>query len=66
LKEALAGAVTEEHVIVEGAAAAGPAAILAGGTDLEGQAVAVILTGANIDRGRLMEVLAGPEGSALR
>lgn len=56
LRRALAGVVTREHLVIEGAAAAGPAAVLAGQFDLKGN-VAVILTGANIDRDRLMEVL---------
>lgn len=56
LRRALAGIVTHEHLLVEGAAAAGPAAILSGQLDLKGN-VAVILTGANIDRARLIEVL---------
>lgn len=59
LRRALAGAVTKEHVLIEGAAAAGPAAILAGQIDLKGT-VAVILTGANIDRDRLVDVLQTP------
>ena len=56
LREALAGVVTQEHIVIEGAAAAGPAAILSGELKLEGT-VAVILTGANIDRERLVEIL---------
>lgn len=56
LRQALAGAVTSEHLIIEGAAAAGPAAVLSGQTVLKG-AVAVILTGANIDSDRLAALL---------
>jgi threonine dehydratase len=56
LREALAGVVIQEHLVIEGAAAAGPAAILSGALKLEGS-VAVILTGANIDRERLVDVL---------
>jgi threonine dehydratase len=56
LREALAGVVTQEHIVIEGAAAAGPAAILSGELKLTGT-VAVILTGANIDRERLVEIL---------
>ena len=52
LRRALAGVVTHEHLVIEGAAAAGPAAILSGQIELKGN-VAVILTGANIDRDRL-------------
>lgn len=56
LRRALAGMVTNEHLIVEGAAAAGPAAVLSGQIDLKGN-IAVILTGANIDGNRLCSVL---------
>jgi len=56
LRRALAGAVTNEHLIIEGAAAAGPAAVLSGQTVLKGT-VAVILTGANIDSDRLAALL---------
>ena len=58
LRRALAGVVTNEHLVIEGAAAAGPAAILGGQIELKGT-VAVILTGANIDPERLMDVLGG-------
>jgi threonine dehydratase len=60
LRDALKGVVTHEHLVVEGAAAVGPAAILGGQVDSRGN-VAVILTGANIDPGKLIDVL----GSAL-
>ena len=53
LRRALAGVVTNEHLVIEGAAAAGPAAILGGQIELKGN-VAVILTGANIDSGRVV------------
>src|SRR5207248_522070 len=56
LRRALAGVVTNEHLIVEGAAAAGPAAMLSGEITLKGN-VAVILTGANIDADRFCSVL---------
>jgi threonine dehydratase len=59
LRRALAGIVTNEHLVIEGAAAAGPAAILGGQIDFRGS-VAVILTGANIDRERLVDVLQNP------
>jgi threonine dehydratase len=57
----LAGVVTREHLVIEGAAAVGPAAILAGAVGLQGR-VAVILTGANIDRERLMATLGACPG----
>lgn len=56
IREALAGVVDNEHVIVEGAAATGPAAIIGRKVRLTGN-VAVILTGANIDTDRLLEVV---------
>ena len=58
LQRALEAVVTNEHLVIEGAAAVGPAAILSGRIDLKGT-VAVILTGANIDRDRLVHVLTG-------
>ena len=56
LRRALAGIVTNEHLVIEGAAAAGPAAILGGQIGLKGN-VAVILTGANIDSEKLADLL---------
>lgn len=59
LKRALAGVVVNEHVLIEGAAAVGPAAITGRQFDVRGQ-VAVILTGANIDARTLVDVLQSP------
>jgi len=42
-----------EHLVAEGAAAVGPAAVASGRLDLAGQRVAVVLSGANIDRAKL-------------
>jgi threonine dehydratase len=56
LRRALAGVVTKEHLVIEGAAAAGPAAILCGQLNLSGK-VAVILSGANVDATVLCSVL---------
>jgi threonine dehydratase len=56
LRRALAGVVTHEHVLIEGAAAAGPAALLAGKVQADGN-IAVILSGANVDAHRLIDVL---------
>jgi threonine dehydratase len=56
LRRALAGVVTHEHLVIEGAAAAGPAALLSGRVQARGN-VAVILSGANVDRDRLVSVL---------
>lgn len=58
LRQALAGVVKHEHLLIEGAAAAGVAAILGGRIQLRGD-TAVILTGANIDPERLTSVI-GP------
>jgi threonine dehydratase len=58
LRHALAGVMTHEHILIEGAAAAGVAAILGGKVELRGN-VAVILTGANIDAERIVDVLSG-------
>jgi threonine dehydratase len=54
---AMAAVIDHEHVIVEGAAATGLAALASGRTDLAGAHVAVVLTGANVDRDRLVQVL---------
>jgi threonine dehydratase len=56
LRRALAGVVVHEHLVIEGAAAAGPAALLSGKIQATGN-VAVILSGANIDRERLLDVI---------
>jgi len=56
LRRALAGVVTNEHVVVEGASAVGPAAVLDGRLKLAGS-VAVILSGANVDAGVLRAAL---------
>lgn len=56
LRAALAGVVEHEHLIVEGAAAAGPAAVTSGRIHPTGN-VAVVVTGGNIDTARLVEVL---------
>lgn len=56
LRQALADTIKHEHVVIEGAAAAGVAAVLGGKVQLRGN-VAVILTGANIDAERLVDVL---------
>lgn len=56
LHRALAGVLTTEHLVIEGAAAAGPAAILGGRVELTGN-VAVVLTGANIDSQKLIDAV---------
>lgn len=56
LHDALAGSVAHEHLVIEGAAAAGPAALLSEKIDVNGN-VALVLTGANIDTPRLIDIL---------
>lgn len=56
IRDALAGVVNNEHLIVEGAAATGPAVVIRQKVLLAGN-VAVILTGANIDSDRLIDVV---------
>jgi threonine dehydratase len=56
LRRALGGVVSQEHLVIEGAAAAGPAAILTGKVKPKGN-VAVVLTGANIDADVLATLL---------
>jgi threonine dehydratase len=58
IRAAIGDVAAHEHLIVEGAAAAGVAALATGQIpDLAGKTVAVILTGANIDRQRLATCL---------
>lgn len=49
LRSAIAGVVAHEHLLAEGAGAAGVAALLARRLDAHGRNVAVVLSGANID-----------------
>jgi len=56
LRRALAGVVTHEHVVIEGAAAAGPAALVSGKIQARGN-VAIVLSGANVDARVLADVL---------
>jgi threonine dehydratase len=56
VRRALAGIVTHEHVVIEGAAAVGPAALLSGKAQVKGN-VAVILSGANVDGSVLAALL---------
>jgi threonine dehydratase len=57
LEAAVAGLVEHEHLVAEGAGAAATAALLGRRVDVEGRQVAVVLSGANIDRARLAAVL---------
>lgn len=47
----------EHHQVVEGSGAIGVAALLAGKISIEGKRVGVVISGGNIDKKRLMEVL---------
>lgn len=58
LEAAVVGLVAAEHVIAEGAGAAATAAIVGRRVDVSGHRVAVIVSGANIDRARLAVILA--------
>jgi threonine dehydratase len=57
LHEAVRGLVRRDRLIVEGAGAAGVAAVAAGRVDCHGRHTAIILSGANIDVGVLARVL---------
>ena len=63
LSGAMAGLVEREHVIAEGAGAAATAALAARRADVSGQHVVAIVSGANIDRARLAEILRTSRGS---
>jgi len=65
LEDALVGLVSAEHVIAEGAGAAAPAALVGKRVDVAGRRVAAIVSGANIDRERLVEVL-GDRSAAVK
>ena len=58
LEDALVGLVSADHVIAEGAGAAAAAALVGKRVDVAGHRVAVIVSGANIDRARLSALLA--------
>ena len=58
LAAAIVGLVEKEHLVAEGAGAAASAAILSKRVDVSGRKVAAIVSGSNIDRNRLMSVLA--------
>ena len=57
LAAAIAGLVAHEHVVAEGAGAATTAALVGGRTNVRGRRVAAVVSGSNIDAGRLAEVL---------
>ena len=57
LSAAIAGLVAAEHLVAEGAGAAGVAALVGKRADVGGRRVAVIVSGSNIDRARLASLL---------
>ncbi len=57
LSAAIAGLVAAEHLVAEGAGAAGVAALVGKRADVRGRRVAVIVSGSNIDRARLASLL---------
>ena len=57
LAAAIVGLVEAEHLVAEGAGAAGVAALVGRHADVRGRSVAVIVTGSNIDRARLASLL---------
>jgi threonine dehydratase len=58
LRHAVAGLVEHEHLVAEGAGAAATAALLGARIDdIRDRRVVVILSGSNIDRARLSEIL---------
>ena len=63
LSAAIVGLVDAEHLVTEGAGAAGVAALVGRRADVLGRRVAVIVTGSNIDRARLAALsVAAPTG----
>jgi threonine dehydratase len=59
LVAAVRGMATHDHLIAEGAGAAGAAALLEGRLPMAGRRVAVIVSGSNIDAARLAGLLVG-------
>ena len=57
LREAIAGVMQNERLVVEGAGAVGVAALLSSRLDVRGKRVAVVLSGANIDQGTLNDIV---------
>jgi len=53
---AMAFALHEHHLVVEGAGAVGIAAIRAGKVDVNGRNVAIIISGGNVDIPRLLQI----------
>ena len=60
LAESIRGLIMHEHLITEGAGAAGVGAVLGGRVSVAGRRVVVLVTGSNIDAAKLAEVLSAP------
>jgi threonine dehydratase len=61
IRDAIAGLVAEERLIAEGAAGVAIAGVLGGAIDVRGRRAAIVLSGANIDPGRLSNILILPK-----
>ena len=57
IAQAMAFALTEHHLVVEGGGAVGLAALLAGKLKSPGQQVAVVVSGGNVDIAKLMKIV---------
>jgi threonine dehydratase len=57
LRDAIAGVVSHEQLVAEGAGAVGVAAVMAGKLDVRGKRVAIVLSGGNIDQGTLSTIV---------
>ena len=64
IQTAVVGLVESEHLVVETSGAAGAAALIGRRVDVRDRRVAVIVTGANIDRSRLTALLSAPAAAA--
>jgi len=64
LTAAIAGLVEHEHLVAEGAGAAGVAALVGDRVDVRGRRTAIIVSGSNIDRARVASILSGAEQGA--
>jgi threonine dehydratase len=59
LADAIRGLITHDHLVAEGAGAAGVAAVASGRLDVRGRRVGIVVSGANIDAVRLGALLTG-------
>ena len=64
LEDAVAGLIAQEHLVAEGAGAAGVASLLGPLPGSLGKQVVVVISGGNIDAARLLEVLTRAASSA--